>query len=105
MTLTREQVLQRIDTVPEPCGFLMGAPLSVVEMGLVDAIRIDGGRVEVELVLTDASCVHFSSMRAYITDALADLDGVHTVEVKPSTTAMWTPNRLQRKHRQGEQVL
>jgi len=98
MTPTLEQVLEKIDSVPEPCGLLMRAPLSVLEMGLVDAVQIEGGTVEIELVLTDASCVHLSSMRQYICDAVGDLDGVERVEVMPSSTKLWTPDRLQRKH-------
>jgi metal-sulfur cluster biosynthetic enzyme len=94
--ITRQQVLDKINMVPEPCGVLMHAPLSVVEMGLVDSIRIDRGKVAIELVLTDASCVHFSSLRRYITDAVSDLDGVESVEVTPSSTKLWTPDRLQR---------
>jgi metal-sulfur cluster biosynthetic enzyme len=96
MMPTRQQVLDKINTVPEPCGLLMRAPLSVVEMGLVDSIRIDGGKVSIELVLTDASCVHWSSLRRYITDAVSDLGGVESVEVTPSSTKLWTPDRLQR---------
>jgi metal-sulfur cluster biosynthetic enzyme len=96
MIPTRQQVLDKINTVPEPCGLLMRAPLSVVEMGLVDSIRIDCGKVTIELVLTDASCVHLSSLRRYITDVVSDLDGVEGVEVTPSSTKLWTPDRLQR---------
>lgn len=90
-------MLDKIDTVPEPCGLLMQAPLSVVEMGLVDAIRIDGTAVTIELVLTDASCVHFASLRRYIADVVSDLEGVDSVEVTASTSKLWTPDRLQRK--------
>jgi metal-sulfur cluster biosynthetic enzyme len=97
MTPTLEQVLAKIDSVPEPCGFLMRAPLSVLEMGLIDAVHIDSGKVEIELVLTDASCVHLSSMREYIADAVRDLDGVQSVEVVPSSTKLWTPDRVRRK--------
>jgi metal-sulfur cluster biosynthetic enzyme len=91
---TREQILDRIGTVPEPCGFLMRTPLSVLEMGLVDAVRIDDGRIEIELVLTDAACVHLSAMSQYIADAVGDLEGVDTVVVVPSSTKMWTPDRV-----------
>ena len=93
---TREQIMERIDSVPEPCGFLMRAPLSVLEMGLVDEIRIERGTVEIELVLTDAACVHFSALRRYIADAVGELDGVDRVTVVPSTTKLWTPDRLRR---------
>ena len=100
MNPSREQILERIDSVPEPCGFLMRTPLSVLEMGLVNSVHIEGGRVCIEIVLTDASCVHWSSMRDYIADAVGDVDGVQSVEVVLSSTSLWTPDRLQRKEEQ-----
>lgn len=97
MSVTREQVLDAVGTVPEPCGFLMRAPLSVLEMGLVDDVRIAGGTVEIVIVLTDASCTHLSSMQRFIADAVGDLDGVDSVTVIPSSTKLWTPDRLHQK--------
>lgn len=65
----------------------------IVSMGLVERVDCRDGLVEVELVLTDASCVHFTGMRRFIADVLADLPGVDTVEVTASRTKMWTPDR------------
>ncbi|MGW5110658.1 iron-sulfur cluster assembly protein [Nocardia sp. NPDC004123] len=96
MIPTRQQVLDKIDTVPEPCSLLMHDAMSVKEMGLVDEVRIQDGRVEIELVLTDTSCIHLTSMSRYIADAVGELDGVDHVEVIPSTRKLWTPDRVQR---------
>jgi hypothetical protein len=78
---THEQINYRIGSVPEPCGFLMRKPLTVVEMGLVGAIRIEHGVVEIELVLTDAACVHFSALQRYIAGAASEFDGFEHVTV------------------------
>ena len=94
---TRERVLEALRTVPEPCSIAMGDTLNICEMGLVEEIDIDGAAVRIELVLTDTSCVHFMSMRRYITDAVSDIDGVETVEVGMSTRVLWTPDRVQRR--------
>jgi metal-sulfur cluster biosynthetic enzyme len=74
----------------------MREPTNVVDMGLVEDIDIDGGRVRVEVVLTDPSCLHFGAMQRFITDALTALAGVDEVEVRASTSVLWTPDRRSR---------
>jgi metal-sulfur cluster biosynthetic enzyme len=101
-----DEIRERLRAVPEPCGLLMRAPLDICEMGLVDEISCSAGRVRVELVLTDASCVHFGGLRRYITDVLLELPGVDTVEVTVSTSKLWTPDRksADRASRLGSEV-
>lgn len=91
--LSEEAVRARLATVPEPCGLLMGTPLDICEMGLVESVACADGHVRVELVLTDTSCVHFAGLRRYIADVLRELPGVESVEVTASTTVLWTPDR------------
>jgi metal-sulfur cluster biosynthetic enzyme len=95
MTPTPDVVLEALRKVPEPCSIAMRkVPLDIVEMGLVDDVHIAEGNVRVELVLTDPSCVHFTSMRRFIRDVLMRLDGVETVEVVMSTKKLWTADRM-----------
>lgn len=49
--------------VPEPCGILMREPVDICDMGLVEQIDHDSGRVRTVLVLADASCVHFTGLQ------------------------------------------
>jgi metal-sulfur cluster biosynthetic enzyme len=93
MSVTAEQVRAELRTVPEPCGLLMRDPIDICAMGLVDSVECDGGDVRIVLVLTDPSCVHFTGMRRYISDAVGALPGVESVEVTASTTTLWTPDR------------
>lgn len=74
----------------EPCSIAMRTPVDIVEMGLIEDVRLDGGRVEVELCLTDPGCVHFHAMRRYITDVLLELDGVASVDVTQTLDTLWT---------------
>jgi metal-sulfur cluster biosynthetic enzyme len=96
MSVTREDVLEALRAVPEPCSIAMRAPMDICEMGLVEDIEIGGGHVVVTLVLTDPSCVHFGAMRRFITDELLRLDAVETVSVAMSTRTLWTPDRVRR---------
>jgi metal-sulfur cluster biosynthetic enzyme len=90
---TEERVREELHRIPEPCGLLMREPIDICEMGLVDEVDCSDGRVRIVLVLTDASCVHFSGLQRYIGDVVGALAGVTSVEVTASTTKMWTPDR------------
>ena len=94
MAVTRSQVMDALRSVPEPCSIAMRTPTDICAMGLVEEVQIRGGQVDVVLVLTDPSCVHFMSMRRYINDVLRELDGVTAVEVSMSTTQLWTSDRM-----------
>lgn len=97
MTATSDPQIGRIESalhrVPEPCGILMREPIDICDMGLVERIEHDAGRVRIELVLTDASCVHFAGLRRYITDVVGEIPGITSVTVEASTTEIWTPDR------------
>jgi metal-sulfur cluster biosynthetic enzyme len=94
VTMPSEQrVREELHRIPEPCGLLMRDPIDICEMGLVDEVDCADGRVRIVLVLTDASCVHFSGLQRYIGDVVGAPAGVRSVEVTASTTKMWTPDR------------
>jgi metal-sulfur cluster biosynthetic enzyme len=97
MSVGREQVMEALRAVPEPCSISMRAPMDITEMGLIEEVEIDGPRVAVTLVLTDPSCVHFSAMQRYIRDELLALDGVEDVSVTASVRSLWTPDRISRR--------
>jgi metal-sulfur cluster biosynthetic enzyme len=72
----------------------MGSPQSIVDMGLIESITIEGSAVRVCLVRTDPYCVHFTVMRRYITEVLDPIDGVEEVDVTMSTAQLWTPDLM-----------
>jgi metal-sulfur cluster biosynthetic enzyme len=86
-------VRARLHRVVEPCSIAMKRPVSIVQMGLVDDVKIDGGDIRVTLCLTDTACVHFSGMQRAVADALADLPGVETVAVVQTLDKLWDPDR------------
>jgi metal-sulfur cluster biosynthetic enzyme len=90
---TEQRIREELQRIPEPCGLLMREPIDICEMGLVDEVDCADGHVRIVLVLTDASCVHFSGLQRYIGDVVGALAGVRSVKVTASTTKMWTPDR------------
>jgi metal-sulfur cluster biosynthetic enzyme len=92
----RDDVIRQLRRVAEPCAIAMGHPLDIWEMGLVEEIEIEEGRVRITLCLTDAGCIHLRGMRQFITDELMALEGVRSVEVRQTLEELWTPERMGR---------
>jgi metal-sulfur cluster biosynthetic enzyme len=88
-----EAVNEALSGVLDPCSIAMGRPTDIATMGLVERVEVAGDRVEVELLLTDPSCVHFASLRRYVSDAVGEVEGVAEVDVSVCTDQLWTPDR------------
>ena len=92
-TPERAQLLAQLTKVLDPCSITMGAPKDICQMGLVEDLDVDAGRVRVSLVLTDPSCVFFAGIRRHVTDVLLELPGVEAVDVEIANGILWTPDR------------
>ncbi len=93
--MTDETEVRRVlERVKDTCGIFNRTELTIVEMGLVQAVRIEGGDVTVRLLLTDPMCSFFFEIGQRIREevlALADVDEVH---VESSADELWTPERI-----------
>src|SRR5436190_16639826 len=87
MPLTEAQVLDALRPVQDP-----ELNLSIVEIGMVKDIRIDGGHVGVLVALTVPGCPLRAEITDRVTGALTPLPGVDTVDV--DMTVM-TPEELE----------
>ena len=67
--------------------------VSVVDMGMIGAVELVGGRAGVELITTFSGCPALDVISADIAAAVGALDGVTGVEVRPSAEA-WDTSRL-----------
>lgn len=79
-----------LDGVPDP---EMPA-ISIVELGMLVDLRVDGGRVEVDLVPTFSGCPAIPMIREQAAAAVAALPGVQEVEVAFTHAQVWTPERI-----------
>ena len=85
-------LIDALRDVYDPCCADRG--ISIVDMGVVEDVRVDGSHVAVDLVLTTGWCPFVASMSSAIPDRLKRLDGVETVEVKVVWDPVWTMDRL-----------
>jgi metal-sulfur cluster biosynthetic enzyme len=88
----REQIVDALRDVYDPCCADRG--VSIVDMGVVEDVRVDGAHVDVDLVLTTGWCPFVSSMSTAIPERLQRMDGVETVEVRTVWDPVWTMDRL-----------
>jgi metal-sulfur cluster biosynthetic enzyme len=87
-------LMERLETVFDPCSLSMGRPMSICEMGLVETLTCEDGVVSVVLCLTEPGCVNYGKIRQYVTDALLQSPDVKSVAVSLSTTQLWSPERV-----------
>ena len=88
----RDAVVDALRDVYDPCCADRG--VSIVDMGVVEDVRVDGAHVDVDLVLTTGWCPFVSSMSTAIPERLQRMDGVETVEVRTVWDPVWTMDRL-----------
>ena len=88
----RPAVIDALREVYDPCCADRG--ISIVDMGVVEDVRVDGSHVAVDLVLTTGWCPFVASMSSAIPDRLRMLDGVETVDVRVVWEPVWTMDRL-----------
>jgi len=91
-------LIDALREVYDPCCADRG--ISIVDMGVVEQVRVEGTHVAVDLVLTTGWCPFVASMSSAIPDRLKQLDGVETVEVRAVWDPVWTMDRLSESARE-----
>jgi metal-sulfur cluster biosynthetic enzyme len=89
---TRDDVLQALHHCYDPC--CRDRKISVVDMGLIEGIRIQGREVDVQLVLTTGWCPFTARLFDMIQEEVGALAGVDAVEVEIVWNPTWTPDRM-----------
>ena len=68
--------------------------MSIVDLGLVYQIGIEGSRVRVTMTLTAPGCPLESVIREWAREAVAAVRGVQHVDVSMTFDPPWTPARI-----------
>jgi metal-sulfur cluster biosynthetic enzyme len=98
VNVSREEVLDALREVYDPCCADRG--ISIVDMGVVEDVRVADGRVEIDLVLTTGWCPFVASMSNAIPERLNGVDGVQSVDVRVVWDPVWTRERLSESARE-----
>jgi metal-sulfur cluster biosynthetic enzyme len=89
---SREAVILALDNCYDPC--CQERRISVVDMGLIESIRIEDRRVSVEMVLTTGWCPFASRLLEMVEEEVGNLSGVDEVDVEVVWDPTWTPERM-----------
>jgi metal-sulfur cluster biosynthetic enzyme len=96
--IDRPAVIDALKEVYDPCCADRG--ISIVDMGVVEDVRVSGAHVDVDLVLTTGWCPFVVSMSSAIPEALKGVEGVDTVGVQVVWDPVWTMDRLSESARE-----
>ena len=91
MTISRDRVTQALREVFDP-----ELGMSVVELGLIYGVQVDGGRVRIIMTLTTQGCPLHDSMTEWVRQAVGRVPGVQAVDVTFTFEPAWTPERIGR---------
>ncbi len=88
-----DAVRERLRGVIDPCCRDRG--ISVVDMGLVDDVRIDSvGHAQVSIMLTSGWCPFQVDLVGEITEAATSVPGVASADVRITLDRVWSPARM-----------
>lgn len=90
--ICNDAVIGALRTVYDGC--CVERKISVVDMGLVDSVAIDGSQVTIRLVLTTGWCPFATPMLGEIRDRVRALPGVADATVEVDWNRPWDPARL-----------
>ena len=81
-----------LSEVYDPCCREKG--ISVVDMGLLRSVTVDGGHARVELLLTSGWCPFATSVLTDVAAAIGEQPGIDSCEVEIVWDEAWTTDRL-----------
>jgi FeS assembly SUF system protein len=87
--VTQEQVIDALKNCYDP-----EIPLSIVELGLVYEVRVEGGDVHVKMTLTAPGCPLHATISQSVKQEIEKLPGVGQAEVEVVWQPPWTPDRM-----------
>jgi len=91
-----DRVTEALRTVVDP-----EVGLSVVELGLIYGVAIDGGTVRITMTLTEPRCPLHAAMTDWVRQAVLGIPGVEGVEVALTFDPPWSPARIRDRVGQG----
>lgn len=80
--------------VVDPCSIATGAPISLVEMGMVKDVVEDAGTVRITLRLTSPICWQAANIVAKVEEVVRAVPAVSAVECRLDPNSDWMPDMI-----------
>ena len=98
----KRDVKAELEAVLDPCSCMSDHPISILDLGLVESIAVDGRDVEVTLLLTSQRCTYFLDINDEVRERVEALDEVDSCEVHQDTSGqIWTNDRMATEEREA----
>lgn len=68
--------------------------VSVVDMGLIEQVRVSGRRVDIDIILTTGWCPFSLHLLQMMEEEVQSIQGVEAVNVQITWNTPWSPERL-----------
>ena len=92
MVATKDDVMMALRDCYDPCCRNRG--ISVVDMGLIEGVRIDGRDVHIDMLLTTGWCPFVANLFTMMEERVKQCEGVKNVKVEVLWDPVWTMDRL-----------
>ncbi|SEH17226.1 Metal-sulfur cluster biosynthetic enzyme [Natronorubrum sediminis] len=89
-----DRILERLDEIVDPCSAANGTDLSIVSMGLIEEIDIDGSHVTVSMHLTTPFCMQIPFFIDEVEDRVGSLEGVESVTLETDSGIEWSQDMM-----------
>lgn len=89
-----EAIWTALERVVDPCSIATGAPINLVDMGMIKDIANDAGDVRIELRLTSPICWQAGNIITKVEEVIALLPGVRSVTCALSPVSDWMPDMM-----------
>jgi metal-sulfur cluster biosynthetic enzyme len=93
----RATVMAALRACYDPCCRERG--VSIVDLGLIQEVQVEDGRVSVAMLLTSGWCPFSASLERMIETEVRRLPGVSEVAVEVVWNPVWTPERMSEEAR------
>ncbi len=90
MAATEETVMEALGTVNDP--EIPG--LSIVDLGLIYGVAVEGGKVDVKMTVTAPGCPMAQYMAGMAKKAVEELEGVDEANVEVVFEPPWNPEMM-----------
>ena len=87
--VTEEQIKEALASVLDP-----EIGMSVVDLGFIYSIEINGGKVEIEMTLTTRGCPMHQMLSKQVEEVVKSVDGVSEAKVDLVWDPPWTPRMM-----------
>ena len=84
-----------LNAIVDPCSAASATPIGLVDMGIIESVRVQGGDVRVGLLPTFAGCLFVGMFRLGIEEGVQALDWCDSVEVEiVHAPTYWDESRM-----------